>query len=307
MVHFGQGHRPVLIASMQRRKRSRSFSHVNGDSTSLSNNLVIDIHETSDGTLWIGTFDGLNRFDATLRRRSKPFIIKQGDSTSLSHNLVLSLYESSDGTLWAGTEGGLNRFDVLTETFEVFRHEEDDPTSLSSDRVSSIGEDAEGQLWLGLHTDGSLARFNPETGRIRSFSKRHGLPSGTFHLAALLSRNGTLYWGSTAGLISLHLDNLPPIGKPPVVHLSELWLFNEQVFHGPDSPLKQPLWQTKELRLSHAQNDLTFGFVGLQYTNPEKNSYQYRLHGYDSEWRAETTQRRATYTSLPLRGLTPSR
>ena len=274
------------------------FRHVEGDSTSLSDDLVIDLHETTDGTLWVGTFDGLNRFNSATET-FEAFRHVEGDSTSLSHNLVLSLYESSDGTLWVGTEGGLNRFDAATETFEVFRHVEGDPTSLSTDRVSSIVEDVEGQLWLGLHTDGTLARFNPETGRARSFGKRHSLPSGAFHLAALQSRNGTLYWGNTAGLISLHLDDLLPIGKPPIVHLTELWLFNKQVFQGPESPLEHPLWQTEVLRLNHAQNDLTFGFVGLQYTNPEENRYQYRLHGYDSEWRAETNQRRATYTSLP--------
>jgi len=276
-----------------------TFRHVEGDSTSLSNDLVIALHETADGTLWIGTYDGLNRFDASTET-FETFRHAAGDSSSLSHNLVLSIYESSDSTLWVGTEGGgLNRFDAATETFETFRYVEGDPTSLSTDRVSSIVEDEEGQLWLGLHTDGSLARFNPETGRARSFGKRHGLPSGAFYPGSLWSRNGTLYWGNTGGLISLHLDDLPPIGEPPIVHLSELWLFDERLTPGPDSPLENALWQTEALRLSHSQNDLTFGFVGLHYANPEENRYQYRLLGYDSEWRSETDQRRATYTSLP--------
>ncbi len=83
------------------------------------------------------------------------------------------------------------------------------------------------------------------------------------------------------------------------MQLSALWLFDELLTPGPDAPLKQALWQTESLQLSHGQNDLTFGFVGLHYADPEENRYQYRLLGYDRNWRSETTQRRATYTNLP--------
>ena len=58
------------------------------------------------------------------------------------------------------------------------------------------------------------------------------------------------------------------------------------------------MWQTESLRLSYDQNDLTFGFVGIHFADPEENRYQYRLLGYDRGWRSETSQRRATYTNL---------
>ena len=84
-----------------------------------------------------------------------------------------------------------------------------------------------------------------------------------------------------------------------MVHLSELWLFNEVLTPEPDSPLERPLSETQVVHFTHDQNDVTFAFVGLHYADPEGNRYQYRLLGYDRDWRAETDGRRATYTSLP--------
>ncbi len=84
-----------------------------------------------------------------------------------------------------------------------------------------------------------------------------------------------------------------------MVHLSELWLFNEVLTPGPDSPLERPLSETQVVHFTHDQNDLTFGFVGIHFADPTENRYQYRLLGYDRDWRSETDQRRATYTNLP--------
>ncbi len=273
----------------------KAYRHFEGDVTSLNNNQIGGLHQSDDGMLWVGTDVGLNRFDPA----SGTFEVYRhvvGDSTSLSHNKIRSIHESNDGKLWIGTSDGLNRLEG----------DPADPASVSFSRfltgtgsaIKSILEEEKGQLWLGL-ADGRLARFNPETGRARYFGKRHGLPAGGFYPGVLQSRNGTLYWGNGAGLISLRLERLPPVGEPPVVHLTELWLFDEHLAPGPDSPLKQALWQTESLQLTHRQNDLTFGFVGIHYADPEENRYQYRLLGYDRDWRSETKQRRATYTNLP--------
>ena len=209
-----------------------------------------------------------------------------GDSTSISHNRVWALHETSDGKLWIATEAGL---DVL----------EDRPagpgetsSSISISRfldsagipVWSILEDEQGQLWIGQF-NGRLIRLNPDSGQTRSFGHRHGLPFGSFRRGRLLSSTGILYWANLSGLVSLHPDRLPPPTEPPRLHLSEL--FNEPQTPGQDSPLEQALWQTETLQLNHKQNDLTIGYVGIHFTDPEENRYQYRLLGYDAGWRAK--------------------
>ena len=212
----------------------------------------------------------------------------------------MALHETRDGALWIGTGGGgLNRLERGADpgafSFTRFTAEN---SALDGSVIMSILEDEEGQLWLG-QWNGRVAHFNPETGHVRYFGERHGLPIGAFlYSAALRSQDGTLYWGNTSGLITLRLEDLPPLGEAPRVYLNELLLFNEVLLPGPTSPLERPLSQTQVVHFTHDQNDVTFGFVGLHYTQPEENRYQYRLLGYDSDWRAETSQRRATYTNL---------
>ncbi len=271
------------------------YRHEPGDSTSLSPGPVQALHQTDDGTLWVGTGGGLSRFVAATET-FEVYRHEPGDSTSLSQGAIQAIHESGDGTLWVGTGEGLNRLDK----------DPADPTSVSFTRflagtgssIRSILEDEQNQLWLGLF-NGSLVRFNPETRQVRSFGKRYGLPAGSFNSGVLQSRTDRLYWGNAAGLISLRPGRLPPPDAPPRLELSELWLFDERLTPGPESPLKHPLWQTEALQLSHTQNDLTFGFVAIHYADPAENRYQYRLLGYDRAWRGETQQRRATYTNLP--------
>ena len=124
----------------------------------LSQNAGLVIFQDSTGFLWIGTQDGLNRYDGY---SFKIFKHDPENVNSLSHNAVLAITEDQHGYLWVGTwGGGLNRFDPATETFTRYRSDADAPDSLSNDVVTSIKEDTGGALWVG--TLGGLNRYNPE-------------------------------------------------------------------------------------------------------------------------------------------------
>ena len=132
----------------------------------LSQNAGLAILQDSRGYLWIGSQDGLNRYDGYT---IKVFKHDPEDPTSISHNSILSITEDQDGYLWIGTwGGGLNRFDPITETFVRYRYNPDDPSSLSNDVVTSIEEDSSGVLWVG--TLGGLNRYNPENDRFDHFT-----------------------------------------------------------------------------------------------------------------------------------------
>ncbi|MCB9249362.1 MAG: hypothetical protein H6613_12860 [Ignavibacteriales bacterium] len=55
---------------------------------------------------------------------------------------------------------------------------------------------------------------------------------------------------------------------------------------------------TDEIVLSYWQNDISFNYVGLHYTNPSKNHYAFKLENYEDEWRYVNESRTATYTNL---------
>jgi signal transduction histidine kinase/ligand-binding sensor domain-containing protein/AraC-like DNA-binding protein len=110
----------------------------------LSQNSVTSIIQDSKGFIWIGTFDGLNRFDgiSTYQERYEPMNIN-----SLSDNRILSLYESGNGLIFIGTDGGgLNIFDPVKDVVTRLSAER---SELTNNTINKICEDHFGNIWLG--------------------------------------------------------------------------------------------------------------------------------------------------------------
>ena len=101
----------VSLSAQERNIRFRRLSIDEGLSQSAVNCILQDRH----GFIWIGTEDGLNRYDGYTFTVYKHDL---DDPSSLSDSWIWTLYEDREGTLWIGTRvGGLNRFHPETATF----------------------------------------------------------------------------------------------------------------------------------------------------------------------------------------------
>ncbi len=133
------------------------FEHITiQDGLSQSTGQVI--FQDSRGFLWIGTQDGLNRYDGYT------FISFKNDpenTTTISNNNIIAIEEDDVGLLWIGTSDGLNRFNPATGTFARYKNAPDLSLSLSHNTVTSIFQDSDSTLWIG--TLSGLDRFNPQT------------------------------------------------------------------------------------------------------------------------------------------------
>ena len=155
-----------LAGSLHARQQPLSFEHITTEQ-GLSQNSVNCIFQDRTGFLWIGTQDGLHKYDGY---RFTVYRHDPDDPNGLSNNLVHAIYEDQAGMLWVGTDGGgLNRFDRATETFTHFTNDPGNTASLSSDQVTSIYEDRTGMLWVG--TRDGLNRFDRETASFAPFTR----------------------------------------------------------------------------------------------------------------------------------------
>ena len=165
----------------------------------LSQSTVSSILQDRDGFVWLGTQDGLNRFDG---RRFKIERHAPADPKSLPASRVRALHEDAAGDLFIGTDGGLLRRNEAAGTSIVYRHDPEDPTSLSGDRIRVLHSDGEGMLWIGTSESG-VNRLDPRTGVFEHFRHDPTTASGLSgdQIRALdVDRDGKIWIGTLGGL-----------------------------------------------------------------------------------------------------------
>ncbi len=140
--------------------RFQHLSRANG----LSQNSVNCIFQDHRGFIWLGTDEGLNRYDGY---KFKIYKYHPSDSGSLSNNKIIKIFEDSQKNLWIGTAEGLNLYQRDKDSFTVYKKNTADSTSLINNRIRDIFEDSNHRLWIG--TQGGLELFDPDSGSFRHF------------------------------------------------------------------------------------------------------------------------------------------
>ncbi len=273
---------------------SKHFYHQPDDPHSLSDPRIMAIYEAGDGTLWVGTWNGLNRF-VPEKNGFIHYTYDRDNPNSLSNNTVLAIAEDRSGCLWVGTAGGLNRVSTSDEQIERFTQQNSD---LPTNTINGILAGDDGNLWISTHN--GLARFNPVTRTFHTYGVERGLQSVEFNGGAYhKADSGELFFGGINGLNTFYPDEIKDNSYPPQVALTDLKIWSKPVEPDNLSMLREHISMAHSLILAHDQNDVTFDYVGLHYAAPEKNTYAYKLEGFDEEWRWVGKRRSAIYTNIP--------
>jgi diguanylate cyclase (GGDEF)-like protein len=190
------------------------FQHLPTDPDT-PDSIVLAIAQDHEGFIWIGTEEGLLRWDGYNYRHYRA---DRGNPFGLPDDFVQSLHVDSAGTLWIGTlSGGLSRYDRYHDRFSTYRS---DTHSLSSIVVRAITDDGAGGVWAA--TNHGIDEVSSVRGEIRQIHQVDrdplGLPDDNVR-AVLRDHIGRVWIGTRRGLayldpsgrtlINLKLSNNP--------------------------------------------------------------------------------------------------
>lgn len=147
-----------------------AYQHLQNDNTTLSIDYVRTVCEDGNGTIWVGTFAGLNKLDGNTGKFTcythSSFFPK-----SISHSSVYSMLCDDQGTMWAGTYyGGVSYFNPDINVFNFYSLESVNAKSISFPYVGKIVEDEKNNLWIATE-GGGLNYLNRQTGIVTQLIK----------------------------------------------------------------------------------------------------------------------------------------
>lgn len=190
-----------------------SFRAEAGRASSLSNNVVSDFLEEADGSLWVSTFNGLNRFYPE-KRTAVRFFSDPDVPNTLSNNKIIQLYKDRSGILWIGTNKGINKLNLKKKPFFNFKSFSSGPVPTHSVTHLSQGE-GKNEFWIGAQ--GGLTRMRFVEGRWETAHFSLLSPRLTdfsnFISAVFADREGNLWVSSQgAGIFFIEKKDIPPSG-----------------------------------------------------------------------------------------------
>jgi ligand-binding sensor domain-containing protein/two-component sensor histidine kinase len=297
-----------------------------------SNVAVTKILHTQNGETWVGTHkSGLYRF------REMKLIAHYGlDILSQYFGLedvVTTLFETKEGMILVGTEHGLLEIDPKTN---VFSQEKIgiEPNTLAP-IILSVTQDRKGKVWVGTLNQGIFLR-DKIRGLVRSefhslipgvtayaividdqgnswvsttqgllqisnegivqkkYTVAHGLQDNDFNFgASYKDSRGRIYFGGSNGYNRFFPSKVKANSPAPSVVFTNLNIIGET------PSLPSSLQELEKFQLSHNDYFFTISFSVLDFLEPSKNQYSYKLDNFDAEWIDNGTSNSATYTNLP--------
>lgn len=267
--------------------------HAPTTKSTISNDNVIALYQDSIGDIWVGTENGLNKFNE-ITNEFQRFYAERGNPKSIPSDMVWAFHEDRNHDLWLGTNGGgLSRWPLSSRkssTLEVEHYSAN--ISLPSSNIFGIESDENGYLWLS-HNSG-VTKFNPSTMDLHHYGTKDGLQDTEFNMgASFRSREGLIYFGGNRGFNSIDLQNLQKDSLPPLVSISDIRVMNQRI------AFDLPYNQLEKIELSYEDRMLSVAFFAADYSSPELVEYAYKLEGINPDWVISRDARTASFTTLP--------
>lgn len=279
---------------------------------------VFHFEEDRDGNLWMATSGGVVRYS----KRNNELTVYDSSNSPLPGGNVFYIFFDSTGKGWIATEKGLYIYDPVTKAIhadkfptgffnkEIIKLIYEDTANrlffcpdkgniwvsdLHMREFSPLGmtnrfqgriflsviEDARQTYWFG--SDNGLISMQADEDAYHSFGFMDGIPDPVFNTdAAYRDEEGRLWFGNAKGLLYVDPEQVNTAKQQFYpIQFTGLLVNGEEA----SSELMRSLTGKKTVRLSYLQNNITFQFVNLVYSQPSTLVYEYKLEGHDAEWK----------------------
>jgi signal transduction histidine kinase/ligand-binding sensor domain-containing protein/DNA-binding response OmpR family regulator len=280
--------------------RLNNYLHLKSDGkqNALKSNIVYAIVEEKPNVIWLATRGaGIYRMN-TLSGELQNYSVVQTGEPKLINDDILSLLMGHDGNLWVGSSGGLTRIKI--SNFPYFFENFTTHNGLPSNTIHAIQEDSMGNIWLS--TNKGLSKFDRTRHSFVNFNSADGLQSNEYTdgAACVGQKTGRFHFGGINGIDWFYPHEIVISQSKPQLIFNAFMINNKPILPG-DSTflLRKSINELEEINLRHFQNFFTIEFTTLNFINPNKTLFQYKLENFNSHWVEAGSQREASFTNVP--------
>lgn len=249
------------------------------------------VNQTPEGYLVVGSSNGIYCYDPHTDRVWIPAnAIDPDPCFEHSNDNYTCIFPDTRGLMWFGTYNGLNVVDF--ERRRVYQLNE--KQGMFNHVVKNVVEDDNNDMWVS--TSNGLCKVDVEERgdgtygfNIISFNSGDGLQGGEyFDMCGCKTNNGVIYFGGVNGFDMFQPDNIVYNTYAAQPIFTGFRLFNTEIKPGDMYKgrviMDKSIGYVKEIDLKYDENFFTISFSALNFVNPSKTYYQYKLEGFDKDW-----------------------
>jgi signal transduction histidine kinase/ligand-binding sensor domain-containing protein/CheY-like chemotaxis protein/AraC-like DNA-binding protein len=286
-------------------RKTQNFTHYvyNQRENAIHSNYVSKFLIDRFQNLWVVTSYGVD----VLMRKTNQFIHyvhDEKDPNSLINNNTNNIFEDTDGLIWISTREGISIFDYKSRKFTNITKLDGLPDNM----VIDMQQYNRNNIWVSTPNGLSNIFINRSSDKLKfhfvNYNETEGLQGREFtENSSFKTREGELLFGGGNGFNLFKPSNILTNKKQPVLIFTDFQVFNKSLNVGEKVNgkvlLPKSITILRDLKLNYDDNVFAIEFAALNYFNPDKVKYQYKMQGFDKDWiNADNKIRKATYTNL---------
>lgn len=250
----------------------------------LVDNVIIYLYQDSQNRLYLSTHFGLCLMEpGTNIIRANILNSKYNEIL----NMVNYIMEDSHHNIWLCSNQGLVKMNTDLVPLAYYSGNNYVPGNIAK----SVAEDNNGNIWVA--TLSQIVEYNIKSNMVYTYQLEDGLTGDNFNNNVIKSSDGILWWANEGGLIYINKkDNGVSIRKKLHPTIISYYVSNIEYSLLPSN--------NETITLDEKQNNISIKFSYLDYSLPYAEVFEYKLEGYDKEWKKQIGRNEVTYTSLPV-------